>query len=381
MKNIQLRTYVATLLLLLGSTWSVFATPQADGPAAIKTDDGYLVVWNQPEIHFTVELKGKNVRPMSSPNTGSVAFAVDGVVFQIQSVAISEFHKNVKKQKLNNQAILLAHQDWETQYLKQTLGAEVNVMTLPQPSGNGDERLLWKFTMPKNKARQQIYLTTVSGNYVVILNGTPEGKAAVSDTTIQKLLLDTLSTLKASSRPIDVMKLRDSIRKNPSPPANQTPGKLQHNWHMEQGKDGVYYTSNYPAPVPFSMNGEPEATLAMEFTQISSNGSAVADVVKSEIAEIRKALQIAEYVEADGHKPQNNIASWVEAIDGQQVAFIKYRVAGVKGKLSVLPRTTQHAILIKNGKLYFVHLTVIFAKHQEEVRADQLRLIKEIISK
>lgn len=105
------------------------------------------------------------------------------------------------------------------------------------------------------------------------------------------------------------------------------------------------------------------------------------EIVNSEIRDIRKGLQIAEYIEEDGHKPQTNIASWVEDIEGQQVAFIKYRVEGVKGEPYILPRTIRYAILIRNGKLYFVHLTVIFAKHQEEVRADQIRLIKGIIRK
>lgn len=96
---------------------------------------------------------------------------------------------------------------------------------------------------------------------------------------------------------------------------------------------------------------------------------------------IRKELQIGEYLEDDGHRPQDNIASWVEEIDGQQVAFIKYRVEVVKGEPRILPRAIRHAILIRKGNLCYVHLTVIFAKHQEEVRADQIRLIKGIIRK
>jgi hypothetical protein len=212
MKNIKFRKFITTLLLLLVSTWSVFANRQMDsGIAAIKTDAGYLVVWNQPDIHFTLGLKGKNIRPMSSTGTGSVAFAVDGVVFQVQAVSINEFIRNAKKQKLSDQAILLAHQNWEVQYLKQALGAPLTVTTLPQTSSN--ERLLWKFAMPTSKTQEQFFLTTVSGNHVVILNGTSEKKGSVPDTAIQRLLLDSLSTLKASSRPIDIGQLQESIRK------------------------------------------------------------------------------------------------------------------------------------------------------------------------
>jgi|GEM_PF-1724706 len=162
---------------------------------------------------------------------------------------------------------------------------------------------------------------------------------------------------------------------------NQADKTLQHDWSTEERNGAITFSSNYPAPVPFSRTGEPEATLAVEMEEISGTPLSLGEVVKTEIKGIRKELQIGEYLEDDGHKPQDNIASWVEEIDGQQVAFIKYRTIGIKGESRILPRTIQHAILIRKGNLYFVHLTVIFAKHQEEVRADQIRLIKGIIRK
>jgi hypothetical protein len=200
--------YVARILLLLVFTSSVPASPQAGrtGIAAIRTDDGYLVVWNQPDIHFMVGLKGKDVRPMGSPGTGSVAFNVDSVVFQIQSVAISEFAKNARKQKLNDAAILIAHRDWETQYLEQRAGTKLNITTVPQQLRNGSQALLWKYDKPPTRGSEQMYLTTVTGNHVVILNGVVAGKA--SETVVKRLLLDTIATLEVSSRPIDLPKVR-----------------------------------------------------------------------------------------------------------------------------------------------------------------------------
>lgn len=103
--------------------------------------------------------------------------------------------------------------------------------------------------------------------------------------------------------------------------------------------------------------------------------------VTSEILNIRRKLQLAPYLEADGYQPLNNIVSCVEEIDGQKVAFIKYRTVGAKGEPRAMPRSVRRAILIKDGKLYFVHLTVLFAKHQAEVRNDQIRLVKSIISR
>ena len=210
MRNLKLRKYVATTLLLLISSWSVLAGRQADDIAAIKTDTGFLIVWNRPEIHFTLGLNGKDVRPMARPGTGSVAFNIDGVVFQVQTVVASEFLKNARKQKLSDQAILMAHRDWETQYIEQTAGTKLNVTTAPQQLSDGSQALIWKYDRPKTRGSEQMYLTVVSGGNVVILNGVvPERNTA---SAVQQLLLDTISTLKVSPRPIDVMKLRESIR-------------------------------------------------------------------------------------------------------------------------------------------------------------------------
>jgi hypothetical protein len=204
--------YVVTPLLLLISTLNVLASRQADGDgvAAIKTETGYLIVWNQPEIHFSLGVNGKDVRPMTRPGTGSVAFNVDGVVFQVQTVAISEFLKNAKKQKLSDQAILIAHRDWESQYLEQTVGTKLNVTTAPQQLSNGSQALIWKYDKPKTKGSEQMYLTMVSGTNVVILNGVVSERITAS--VVQQLLLNTISTLRVSSRPIVVIKLRESIR-------------------------------------------------------------------------------------------------------------------------------------------------------------------------
>lgn len=129
------------------------------------------------------------------------------------------------------------------------------------------------------------------------------------------------------------------------------------------------------------MSGEPEALLSMEAAIVSANTGSLSDVVSSEIECIRKELEIGPYLEEDGYKPEAGIVSYVEVIDGTKVAFIKYRTFGLKGKPPVMPRSVRLAILMKNDRLYFIHLTVLYAGHQEEVRADQIRLIKAILRK
>lgn len=210
----------AGVILLLSSLLSVGASAQENGINAIKTVDGFVLVWNQPGIYFTLDVKGKDIRPLNS--TEHVFFQVDGIVFQVQTVAVSAFIKEAQKKKPDDKTILMAHRDWESEFIQSSLlGKKLNVQTVPQKLGNGSEALLWKFAMPEmpegvnGGAKEQIYLTVVSGDHVILLNGVVEGET--TESAVQKFLLDTISTLKPNSKPINLRELQESIRKgNPS---------------------------------------------------------------------------------------------------------------------------------------------------------------------
>ncbi len=163
--------------------------------------------------------------------------------------------------------------------------------------------------------------------------------------------------------------------------AAQDENDLQHDWQEERGNGEIRFISNYRSPIPFSTTGEPEATLTMSAVEISPAASSLSETMKSEVQQIRKELQIADYLEKDGKKPDRGIASYFEEINGQKVGFIKYRTLGVIGKQAGMPRSVRHAIFIKEDKMYFVQLVVLFAKHQEEVREDQIRVIKSLIGR
>lgn len=212
----NLRRFLAVILFSTVFSCECYATQQENGVNAIKTADGFVLVWNQPNIHFTLGVKGKDVRPINS--TEHVFFNVDGVVFQVQCVAISEFVKDAQKKKLDDMSILLAHRDWESQFIESALlGKKLNVQTVPQKLSNAVEALLWKFEMPlmpevaNSSAKEQIYLTVVSGDHVILLNSVVD--EAISESTAQKFLLDTISTLKVSSTPINLQEMQESIRK------------------------------------------------------------------------------------------------------------------------------------------------------------------------
>lgn len=205
----------AALLFLLLIPVFVRAGQEED-VVAIKTADGFLLVWNTPGIHFTLPVRGKDVRAVNSSE--HVFFNVDGVMFQVQTVAISNFMKAGAADRPDAKAILLAHRDWESDFIQTNLlGTKVNVQTSPQKLKNGSAALLWKFDSPKvvqgeeSKVKQQMYLTTVMGEHVILLNAGVEGTA--TEGAVQQLLIDALESLKVSSTTIDVKELQESIRK------------------------------------------------------------------------------------------------------------------------------------------------------------------------
>ena len=165
-----------------------------------RTADGWQITWQHPGTPFTLVLKGKDVRPFddfprytdNAIKLGS--YKADGVIFQVRSVAISEFARSATEQKLSDQAILAAHRDWETQALEQVLGEKLEVNSAEQQLSIG-RALLWKYK-PKKRGFEQMYLTTVSGGSVIILNVPVERN--IAENTAQKLLVDTMSTLKVA---------------------------------------------------------------------------------------------------------------------------------------------------------------------------------------
>ena len=164
-----------------------------------------------------------------------------------------------------------------------------------------------------------------------------------------------------------------------APSSPQDENNLLHDW-KEVHEDGeIRLISNHPAPFPFSTKGEPEATLTISSEAVSPERKTLSKIIKSEVADIRKEIQIAEYMEEDGHKPNKDIVTFYEVIEGVKVGFIKYRGAGVVGGATALPRTAIHGIFIKGDTVYFVHLIALFAGHQNEIRDDQLHVIRSLI--
>lgn len=201
---------VIALLLSLCSN-NHFAQQADYGSGAIKTTYGFLLVRNEPESYYTLEIRGKDVRAAS---TQYVIFNVDGKFLQILNVTKEQFLKNSKKEQADERAMLTAYRDWESQYLESTYKERLNVQSDWEKLPNGRQALAWQITVPESahtNVKKQLYLCIVNGEHVMALQGLVTSEIAESDA--RQLLRDTLLTLKVSEQPIDLLKLQEAVRR------------------------------------------------------------------------------------------------------------------------------------------------------------------------
>jgi hypothetical protein len=189
---------------------------QEDGWTALKTADGLLFVWNRPGLGFTLSIKGNEIKPTEGGE--NIFFLVDDVVLQIQSLPISNFAPEAGKAKLNDEAVLMAHRDWEAKFIEnELLRRKISVQSASEKIANGMAALVWQYELPEGfkgpDAQKQMYVTVVAKGYVILLNGVVSSTA--SEATVRQFLLDTVATLKVSSERIDVKKEQEKIRKGP----------------------------------------------------------------------------------------------------------------------------------------------------------------------
>lgn len=156
--------------------------------------------------------------------------------------------------------------------------------------------------------------------------------------------------------------------------------QFKHDWEMKYLETGIQFTSKKIAPPPFSTTGEPQALMTVGASILDPNSkNELKEILKDEIKGIRESISLDEYLEND-YKPDDNIVSYFENIGSTQIAVIKYRTNGIKGKEKTMPRSVRQILLIKNNKLFVSSLIVLFAEDQDNMRSDQMTFISSIIS-
>ena len=203
----KLMTLTALFILSAGS---IFAQEEQSG--MVKSANGILVVWNEPGNCFTIEIKGKNILPGKQ----QMMFQVDGRFFQIQTVEKKAFRKNLNEKTLDDKAILAAHRDWEREYISGVIKRELKVESGWLKLPGGEDILAWNYDMPKvadsQTAIKQLYLAVVKRDHVLLLNTALENVG--EEQQAKDLLLQTLSTLKSSDKPLSLRKASEQIKKD-----------------------------------------------------------------------------------------------------------------------------------------------------------------------
>ncbi len=181
---------------------------------AIKTKYGFLLVWNVPKNHYTLEIRGKDVRQIS---TERIQFRVNGMFLQILTAPTKDFIADAKRQKLDDRVVLEAHRDWEVKFMEGEYKEKLKVESSWQRLRNGKEALVWQINVPesaRSNVKKQISLTLIKGEYVLMLGGVVT--ETIEESKSRQLLVDTIETLKTSDKPIDLRKLQEMIRKDAS---------------------------------------------------------------------------------------------------------------------------------------------------------------------
>jgi len=157
--------------------------------------------------------------------------------------------------------------------------------------------------------------------------------------------------------------------------------KFKHDWDIKYLDHDIQLTSKKKAPIPFSLTGEPQAIMFIGASDLDKSvKNSLNQIVSDEIVGIRQDLIIDSYLE-DDYKAKNNIVSYFDKIDNVQLAVIKYRTSGEKGKPRKQTRSTRQILFIYNGKLYISSLIVLYGDDQDNMRSDQMTFIKSILKK
>jgi hypothetical protein len=174
---------------------------------SIKTADGYLHVYNGKDASFTIEIRGKDIKPQQV--AGNPAFAVDGALVQLLVVKREHFDPGKKAVGTD---IMTKHREWELDYLKEVFDS-VPKATSKSVKLAGRDHLIWGFTRPKHAIEfdRDHFITTVVGDDIVGLSS-PVTIGHNID-VYEKRFAEIMTSMRISKEPFDVQKLADDIRK------------------------------------------------------------------------------------------------------------------------------------------------------------------------
>jgi hypothetical protein len=154
---------------------------------------------------------------------------------------------------------------------------------------------------------------------------------------------------------------------------------FKHAWKVQTFFDSYELLSPFTAPFPFTTKSEPEAEIIVAIPPDKvSPETPMEKILQDQISQIQKNLRITDYLEKD-RKPVNNIVSYTQKVGSSEVGILQYRSLGEKEDPPDNPVSVKQILFVKGNQLYNVVLMVLYAGHQDEVRADQMELVKALL--
>lgn len=176
--------------------------------ASIKTVDGFLHVFNGKPHSFTMQVSGKSVD--AKEVGGNPAFTIDDQLVQLLVVPRKNFDPD---RKLKESELLLGHQQWEFDYLKQEVfGNDIKADVEPFKLGERSA-LFWSFVRSKYKTefdRDSFMIVPFADGIMGLSSPVKVGEELSSS---RERLSKILKSVQFSDKPFDIAKLADSIRK------------------------------------------------------------------------------------------------------------------------------------------------------------------------
>jgi hypothetical protein len=189
------------------------AADTPDGVAAIKSLCGLLLVANDGDAHFAVDLAGTSVRVEEKAQD---VFYVDDL--QVQVVRTSAKQIGAAAADKGGLDLLRAHEAWESEYLGQQLGAKLEPQEVNLEAGKGASfpgpGLMWWVELPPNSPVGHgfwVYATFELEGRVVGLSARATGGLQPVD--IMSRLATWLGGMRTSTSSLDPRVLSEDIRR------------------------------------------------------------------------------------------------------------------------------------------------------------------------
>lgn len=188
---------------------------EGEGLSVLKTEDGFLFIFNQKDESFLIELKGKKFLDVESEE---LIFSIDGQIIQFTIVPFNVFLKEDVSEDT-----LLQHFRFEMDYIKRQLGKNVDKIK-PQRIAlkQGMDCLVWSFDVPgdpkdtsSEKVVKQILATIKSFSNVVMLSS-PLTRAD-DVTQCKNRFIQSFESFRFKSDLFDIQSIRDSLAMGTKP--------------------------------------------------------------------------------------------------------------------------------------------------------------------